>query len=121
VVCRGAFDDQLGDRGKVFVNVEHESGVRGIVYRGVELRDEREGLHGTFKLHKNIGGDKTLELVREGLFDGISLEAIALQSIREGGRRGQAAPGQAQGRAPCRNPAFADARVLAVRGERNGR
>jgi HK97 family phage prohead protease len=85
VVCRGAFDDQLGDRGKVFVNVEHESGVRGIVYRGVELRDEREGLHGTFKLHKNIGGDKTLELVREGLFDGISLEAIALQSIREGG------------------------------------
>jgi HK97 family phage prohead protease len=114
---RGAFEEQLGKHGKVLVNVEHEAGIRGVVGHGVELRDEREGLHGTFKLHKNSDGDKALELVREGLLDGISLEARALRSVTEGGvvKRVKA---RLEAVALCRRPAFADARVLAVRGDR---
>jgi HK97 family phage prohead protease len=81
----GAFEDQLGSRGKVLVNVEHEAGIRGVVGHGVELRDESDGLHGTFELHRNIDADKTLELIRARVLDGISLEAIALLSVRQGG------------------------------------
>jgi len=114
---RGAFSEQLGKRGKVFVNVEHEAGIRGVVGHGIELRDDSEGLVGTFKIHETTDGDKTLELVRAGVLDGVSLEAYATRSVRENGvvKRVKA---KLKAVALCRSPAFADARVLAVRDER---
>ena len=88
--------------------------IRGVVGHGIELRDEPEGLHGSFKVHKNTDGDKALELVREGVLDGISLEAVAVESIRKDAavRRVRA---KLKAVALCRSPAFPDARVLGVR------
>ena len=41
-----------------------------------------DGLYGSFKIHEDADGDKTLMLVREGILDGVSLEAQPTKSIR---------------------------------------
>ena len=112
----GAFSKQTraADKVKVFLNFEHEPGLRGIIGRASALVERTDGLYGTFRVMDNSDGNKALELVREGLLGGISLEAITLRSVRENGlvRRVRAHLDKVS---LCRFPAFADARVLAVR------
>jgi len=86
----GAFDRQLKapNRVSVFVNVEHEAGIGGIVGRGTQLREgPGDGLHGTFRMLNHPDADKALELVKEGDLTGVSLEFDPLPGgeIREGG------------------------------------
>ena len=58
----GAFEEQIraADGPKVFVNVEHEQGIRGVVGHGIQLREEPNGLHGVFELHESEDGRKAL-------------------------------------------------------------
>lgn len=79
---RGAFERQTGapDRVKIWLNFEHEQGLRGIVGHGVELHDRDDGLYGSFRVHENADGDKALSLVRQGLLTGLSLEFASLRS-----------------------------------------
>jgi HK97 family phage prohead protease len=113
----GAFEEQIraANGPKVFVNVEHEQGIRGVVGHGIELREEQSGLHGVFELHESDDGRKALHLVRAGLLTGLSLEAIALRSIRRGGAV-ERVKARLDAVALTRRPAYKDARVLAVRG-----
>jgi phage head maturation protease len=69
VFVPGAFERQLraADRVKVWLNFEHEVGLRGIVGHGTELHDGEDGLYGTFRVHENADGDKALSMVRDGL------------------------------------------------------
>lgn len=112
----GSFERQTRavERIKVFVNVEHEEGIRGIVGHGIGLEDRGDALYGTFRIHDNVDGNKTLELVREGLLGGISLEARALRSVPKDGVV-QRVRAHLDKVALCREPAFTDAEVLAVR------
>ena len=84
---QGAFDAQLNapNRVSVFVNVEHEQGIQGIVGRGTSLRETPDGLHGTFRMLNHPDADKALELVKEGDLTGVSLEFAARKSVRENG------------------------------------
>jgi HK97 family phage prohead protease len=113
----GAFEEQIraADGAKVFVNVEHEQGIGGIVGHGIQLREEHNGLHGVFELHESEDGRKALHLVRDGLLTGLSLEALALRSIRRG-EAVERLKAQLDAVALTRRPAYKDARVLAVRG-----
>lgn len=112
----GVFDKQLNaaNRVDVLLNFEHEQGIGGVVGRGVKLESLRDGLHGEFRVLANTDGDKTLELVREKILTGMSLEAVVYKSLREDGivQRKEA---RLRNVAICRNPGFADAKVLAVR------
>lgn len=86
----GAFDRQLKapNRVSVFVNVEHEQGIGGVVGRGTSLREvPGDGLHGTFRMLNHPDADKALELVKEGDLTGVSLEFEGLPggAVREGG------------------------------------
>jgi phage head maturation protease len=76
----GCFDDQLvaGHRLKVLLNVEHEQGIRGIVGKGISLRSENDGLHGSFEVLRSGAGNTTLDLVNDGILDGVSLEALEI-------------------------------------------
>jgi HK97 family phage prohead protease len=115
VWVRGAFEDQvLSDSAKVWLNFEHEPGVRGIVGHGISLRDRPDGLHGTFRVHENTDGAKALLLIREGLLTGLSLEAVAMRSVKRGGLV-QRVKARLDAVALTRRPAYKDARVLAVR------
>ena len=110
----GVFDHQLNAANRVIVNVEHEQGISGMVGRGIELSSQDDGFHGSFRMLSTQDADKALELVREGTFGGVSLEAIPKKTMREDGfvKRVKA---HLINVALCRTPAFEDARVLAVR------
>jgi HK97 family phage prohead protease len=114
----GSFERQLKAPGsvKVFLNVEHEPGFRGVIGHGRELVDREDGLHGTFKVMENADGDKALELVREGLLNGISLEAKAMRSRTINGVVERVRT-HLDKVSLCRFPAYKDAGVLAVRTE----
>lgn len=115
----GCFDDQLcaANRVDVLMNFEHQPGLRGLIGRGTALRSEPDGLHGSFRIFDGQDGDKALELAREGVLAGISLEAYAKKSIRAADGTVRRVKAHLDMVALCRRPAFKDARVLAVRAE----
>jgi HK97 family phage prohead protease len=114
----GAFDNQVkaANRVSVFLNFEHQQGLPGLVGHGVALRDNDEGLDATFRVHENSDGDKALHLVREGILHGASIEAIPLRSATRGGVT-ERLRGHLRAVALCREPAYKEAQVLAVRTE----
>jgi HK97 family phage prohead protease len=82
---RGAFERQMGASHRIWLNFEHEQGIRGVIGHGVELEDRADGLYGSFRVHENPDGDKALSLVRQGLLTGLSLEFAALKSrVKDG-------------------------------------
>jgi HK97 family phage prohead protease len=101
----------------VLANFEHQSGIGGVVGHGLTLREEPDGFHGSFKLHETADGDKTLMLIREGVLEGVSLEAVAVKSIRTAKGVIQRVKANLRAVAFCRTPAFASAKVLALREE----
>ncbi len=112
------FDDQLvaGHRLKVLLNFEHLAGISNIVGRGVSLRSvPGDGLHGSFRMDNGPDGDKALGLVNDGILDSVSLEAYAKKSVRTTEGVVRRVKAHLHNVALCRRPAFADARVLAVR------
>lgn len=110
----GVFDGQSRAADKVLVNFEHEPGIRGVVGRGRELRDTADAAEGTFRMLSGSDADKALELVNEKVVTGVSLEAIPLRSRVVDGVV-QRVKARLLNVALCRNPAFGDAQVLAVR------
>jgi HK97 family phage prohead protease len=114
----GAFEKQTkaADRIKVWLNFEHEEGLRGIVGHGVELREESDGLYGTFRVHNNADGDKALELIGENIVTGMSLEAVPLRTRVNNGvvERVKATLRKAS---LTWRPAYQTAQVVAVREE----
>jgi HK97 family phage prohead protease len=115
--AQGAFDDQVvaGHRLKVLLNFEHLSGIGNVVGKGIALRSERDGLHGSFRMANTQAGDTALELVNDGILDSVSLEAFAKKSIRTSAGVIRRVKAHLHNVALCRNPAFSGAKVLAVR------
>jgi HK97 family phage prohead protease len=114
----GSFERQLRapDRVKVWLNFEHEPGLRGIVGHGTALHDRDDGLHGTFRVHANADGDKALEMVNEGMLTRISIEFAALRTRTVEGVR-QRMRAHLDRVSLCRAGAYVGAEVLAVREE----
>jgi HK97 family phage prohead protease len=112
----GAFERQLAapDRVAVWLNFEHEGGLRGIVGHGLALRDAPDALEGSFRVHSNADGDKALQLVNDELVTGASIEFAAIRS-RKVGDVVQRLRAHIDRVSLCRNPAYSAAGVLAVR------
>jgi len=111
----GAFSGQERAAHRVLMNVEHEPGIRGVVGHGIALREAADGFYGSFKAHETPEGDKALMLTKEGVFGGVSLEAYPKKSLRTAAGVVRRIKGHLDAIALCREPAFADAVVLAVR------
>lgn len=114
----GAFERQLKTPGRdrVFLNFEHEKGIRGIVGQSLSFRDGERGLEASFGVHENSDGDKALMLVQNRVLTGISLEYRPLSSRRLDGVV-QRVRAQLDKVSLCRFPAYPTAEVLAVREE----
>jgi HK97 family phage prohead protease len=112
----GVFAHQANAANRVLANFEHQTGLAGVVGHGLALREERDGFHGSFKLHDTTDGEKALMLVKEGVLDGVSLEAHPVKSVRSGGVV-QRVKAHLRAVALTRNPAYAGAQILAVREE----
>ena len=116
-VMPGAFAHQLNAANRVVANYEHHQGIGGVVGRGLALRDEPDGFHGTFTMLKTAHGDAALELVREGVLDGVSLEARFKRSVRSAEGVVQRFKADLYAIAFTRFGAYKGAKVLAVREE----
>ena len=115
---RGAFSYQASRKGRapVLLDVEHSRGsIRDIIGHDIELREENDGLYGRFSVLQGRHGDKALELVRSRVLRGMSIEFKPLESRRIGDVI-ERIDCQLDRVALCRDPAYQDARVLAVRG-----
>lgn len=114
----GVFDHQLNAAHHIVGNFEHQPGIGGIVAKGVALRSAADGFYGSFRPLNTPNGETTLELVKEGVLTGVSLEA---RPTKGGSRRANGVVQRVKAHlfavAFCRRPAFAGAQVLAVRAE----
>ena len=113
----GAFSHQLNAANRVLANFEHQQGIDGVIGHGLALREERDGLHGSFVMHDTSAGDKALTLVRQGVLGGVSLEAKPDKSVRAKGGVVQRVKAHLRAVAFTRYAAFKGAQVLAVREE----
>ena len=113
----GVFRHQLKAADKVVGNFEHQQGIGGIVARATTLDERGDGYHATFRMLNVADADKTLELIREGVLDGVSLEAQPVRSVRSGSGTVQRVKANLRAVAFTRFAAYAGARVLAVREE----
>lgn len=113
----GAFDHQLNAAHRVVANFEHQPGIGGIVGKGVALRSQPDGFHGSFRILDGPDGDKTLQLIREDVLDGVSLEARPVKTVRSHDGVMQRVKANLVAVAFTRFAAFSGARVLAVREE----
>lgn len=113
----GVFNHQLNAAHRIVGNVEHEPGIGGMVARGLTLREANDGFYGTLRALENVNGDAALELVREGVFDGVSLEARPVKSTRSTSGVIQRVKANLFAIAFTRFAAYKGAQVLAVREE----
>jgi HK97 family phage prohead protease len=81
----GAFRNQLASPGKVRYTREHWTQGGQVIGRATELREDAKGLRGTLRVSKTQLGDETLELIRDGALDELS---IGFRSGPRGSRRG---------------------------------
>jgi hypothetical protein len=112
--AHGSFTHQLNAANRVVANYEHQQGIGGIVGHGLALREEQDGLYGSFKIHATAAGDTALELIRDGVLASVSLEAIPRKATKtaNGITRTKA---DLVGVAFTRFGAYSGAQVLAVR------
>jgi HK97 family phage prohead protease len=115
----GCFAHQFNAANRVVANLEHQMGVAGIVGRGMELSESGDGTYGVFRFLDHPDGEKALELVREGVFGGISVEAKPGRSVRTSAGVVQRVKAHMRAVAFCREPAYAGAEVLAIREDDN--
>jgi len=115
----GAFEKQANaaNRVEVYLNFEHEDGLRGIVGHGVALHEADDALYGTFRVHPGADGDKALHMVNEGLLTGLSIEAIPTRTRRTVDGIVERVKARLDKVSLCRGGrvAYQDAQVLAVR------
>jgi uncharacterized protein len=113
--AEGAFAHQINAANRVVANYEHQEGIGGIIGHGLALREERDGLHGSFKIHQTATGDTALELIREGVLAGVSLEAIPRKAVRTAEGVVRRVKADLRGVAFTRFGAYTNAKVLAIR------
>jgi HK97 family phage prohead protease len=111
----GAFDHQLSAAHRVLANCEHEQGIQGVIGHGLALLSRDDGLYGSFKIHESATGDTALTLIREGVFDSVSLEARPRAAVRTDTGVVRRTKADLVGVAFSRFGAYATARVLALR------
>lgn len=70
---RGAFNHQLAAPSRVRLGREHPNLGGQLIGVATELRDDARGLFASFRVSKTPAGDETLELVRDGVLDELSV------------------------------------------------
>jgi HK97 family phage prohead protease len=111
----GSFDHQLSAANRVLANCEHERGINGVIGHGLALTSGSDGLYGSFKIHQTAGGDTALELIREGIFDSVSLEARARSAVKTAAGVIRRTKADLVGVSFSRFGAYPSAKVLAIR------
>lgn len=81
--ARGAFNHQLRAPNRVVFARDHLMLGGTLIGRAVELRDDAAGLWGAWRVSRTPAGDETLELVKDGVLDELSVGFRERQNRRE--------------------------------------
>lgn len=111
----GLYDKQLRAANRIFLNFEHQPGMAGIVGHGVEMWQEADGYHASFRVLDNPDGDKALTLVKEGVLGGASVESYWLKSKRTATGVVQRVKAHLDAVAICREGAYPSAVLMGMR------
>lgn len=79
--ARGAFNAQIRSAARVQFAREHQTLGGTLIGRATLLRDDTAGLYGEWRVSATAAGEETLELVRDGVLDELSI------GFREGQNR----------------------------------
>lgn len=79
--ARGAFNAQIRSAARVTFAREHQVLGGTLIGRATVLRDDAAGLYGEWRVSATLVGEETLELVRDGVLDELSI------GFREGQNR----------------------------------
>ena len=119
---RGAFDKSLAESKRpIPLLVRHDEAEPAAVL--VEHQNREDGHHAVFRALRTRAGDDALELIREGLYMGLSVGgwAIPARTTVKRGAGGRQMIERAELRLDhvglVRTPAYEDAQVMALRGE----
>lgn len=115
----GVFAHQGNAANRVLANCEHEVGIQGVVARGTHLEEKPDGYYGSFKMLNTPAADTALELIREGVFTAVSLEARPRKSQRTAAGLVKRVKADLVNIAFTRFGAYTRAGVLAVREQAN--
>jgi HK97 family phage prohead protease len=83
--ARGAFNHQLHDPGRVKFAREHVKLGGILIGAGAQMRDDAAGLYGEWRVSRTPAGDETLELVKDGALDQLSIMFRERQNRRLAG------------------------------------
>jgi HK97 family phage prohead protease len=83
--ARGAFNHQLGDPARVKFAREHVALGGQLIGAATLLRDDAAGLYVEMRAAKTPAGDETLELIKEGALDQLSIAFQERHNRRLGG------------------------------------
>lgn len=110
-----AFEGQLEHAHRVYLNFQHEKGIRSIVGKGVKLESRSDALYGSFRAFEDADGDKAILLVREDVLASASIEFKPQKSVRTAEGVIRRVKAHLDAVALCRVGAYASAAVLAIR------
>ncbi len=113
----GLYDKQLRAANRVFLNFEHHPGMSGLIGHGLSLRSASDGYHGDFRVQETPDGDKALDLVRNDVLTGASVESYWLKSVRAATGVVQRVKAHLEAVALCREGAYPSAVVTGLRAD----
>lgn len=79
VFRRGVFRHQLKAAHRVKVGRDHAVHTGGLIGRFLELREDASGLYGSFRISPTPLGEETIQLIRDGALDQLSVGFYARQ------------------------------------------
>jgi uncharacterized protein len=119
--AHGVFRSSVAAPHRVSLNWRHGQDALSFLGKATLLREEPDYLHAEYRVARGKVGDHVLDLVGDGALDGASIEAIPLPKGTTWGTRPDGARFAVRQRALLLGtaltpmPAYADAKVLAVR------
>jgi HK97 family phage prohead protease len=126
-IARGAFRSVVNAPNRVLLDFEHYGAlpdavgsmgsIAGTLGHAVTLEERSDGLFGRFRVLKGPDGDKALELAHEGVLGGFSAAMRPLRSTRTPAGTMRRLKVHLDRVSLCRQGAYEQARVMAIRSE----
>jgi HK97 family phage prohead protease len=114
--ARGAFSGATKAPNRVLLEFEHfHPGLSGVIGHGAHLEERDDALYGRFRVTDHPDGDKALALIKEGVLTAASVFFGPLRSARQPSGVMRRLKVHLDRVALCREGAYPQAQVLAVR------
>ena len=114
----GAFRQLVGERVKIRLTDQHDESGRRPLGVGTEFRDTDEGLYGTFRFYNTPEGRGGWENAQEETYGGLSVGFLPVEERRADDGAREIVRARLYHVSLVDEPAYDDARVLAVRAAR---